>query len=329
MKLDLFELDKKTLLQYVTEEQIFCKYLEIDSIEFDRSYGNALRNDPTPGCSFFVRDSDGRVIFHDWSKAWMGDCFDVAMAAYGCKFGKIIEQIAIDFNIIPTNNKLQRVKAPNFVTKVPLTLRIRKRPMNAHELLFWNIGGFKVSESLLAANNIYVTSDVWEMRGEEIENYMNRLKMTYFYKFPGKWKYQIYRPDVTRNRRRFINSPGIQYGDLELLNDDDNYVVITKSKKDAFFLRLLGVNAFFTISETNNLDPDLLLDLRQKYEYVFTLFDNDMTGKRRSIHYKTKYGTIPLIYPKIWGKDTYDVLSYKKKAFMYELIERVKKIYYL
>lgn len=331
MNFDLVDLDKPTLLRYVTEEQIFCKYLEIDEVSFTRQYYNVLRTDNSPGCTFFVRETDNRVIFHDWSREWKADCFDVVMARYACSFPKALEKIAADFNLIPSNIQLTRVKQAHITAKVPLTLRIMRREYYKPELDFWNIGDFVVTQEQLQANGIFTIKAFWEMRGEEIENYVQKTKMTFAYKFPGKFHYQIYRPELPRNRRRFINSPKVYYGDVEYLDKEVNYVVITKSKKDAFFLRLLGVNAMFIISEGTNLDAQLLehLQLVLGYEYLFTLFDNDMTGKRRSVIYKQKYGTIPLLYPKELGKDTTEVLSFHRKAFMFDLVERVKRFYYL
>jgi hypothetical protein len=322
------ELNKKLLLSFVTEEEIFCRYLEIDSIEFDKSYKNVLRQDENPGCTFFQRETDNRLIFNDWSKGWKADCFDVVMEAYKCSFPKALEQVAIDFNLIEGVRKAKVVTKETFKPKLPLTIRIKKRAMTANELAFWNIGGLVITEEILNAFKIYAITQFWELRGEEIENWVNRIKMAFAYKYPGQWMYQIYRPEEPKTRRRFINSPGIRFGDVEYLDYEQEYVLITKSKKDAFYLRLLGLNVCFVVSEGIDMPPDLQAAI-STFDRKFTLFDNDWTGKVRSVKYKQMYGTVPLIYPEAWGKDTAEVLGRKKKQFMFDLIDDVKRYYYL
>jgi hypothetical protein len=77
------ELSKDYIFKYITEEDIFCKYLGISSIPDKTKYiCNPLREDDYATCSF-ITGYDGRLRFTDWNgftakgrfKGW--DCFDL------------------------------------------------------------------------------------------------------------------------------------------------------------------------------------------------------------------------------------------------------------
>lgn len=336
MKGELIELTKKTILKYLTEEQIFEKYLGFNP-ELFKQYVNPLRKDTSPGCSFYYRDSDNRLIFNDFSWGVQWDCFDVVQYDYNCTFPQALEKIANDFGL--RNSKLVYTKALpealKYKEKIENKLRIvRKKQFTNKELKFWNIGGLEVTQEDLEYYKIFSITHLWETTQKGTTEYPYLFNV-FAYQFPKSlfsthygYTYQIYRPLVDRRKRRFINPPRIKYGDLEFLDRSENYVVITKSKKDAFFLRMLGVNTFFIINEAIYLDNEVIDEI-SRYEYVFTLFDKDRAGKRASRRYRISYGTIPLMYRKDEGKDTYDTLEKMGKYYMLDLIEYYKNYYNL
>lgn len=327
MKAELVELTKAGILNNLSEEDIFARYLGVATVNEDDFYLNPLRSDRTPGCRFFRRATDNRLLFNDW--AWRTfDCFDFVMLMYGLTFHQALLKIATDFNLISNNQTTTttyKLKTYNkAVEKKKLLLKVKRRNFLPEELAFWNIGRLEVDEELLRSNKIYAISSFWEFRGDKQIGHYTKQIMTFAYHFGG-YNYQIYRPKQSRSKRRFINSPDIKVGDLEFLDRSANHVLLTKSKKDAFFLRLLGVNSIFLITERVRPYPELLTAI-QDYPLKLTLFDNDFTGRRLSILYK-EHGFIPLLYPKDYGKDTYDTLKNYDKYFMLDLIEEVKTYY--
>lgn len=81
------ELTAEYLFRYVSEEEIFAKYLgiPIDMVNTSDDLRNPLRDDKKPGCSFYY-GNDNRLRFTDFAgytssgkfKSW--DCFDCAVA---------------------------------------------------------------------------------------------------------------------------------------------------------------------------------------------------------------------------------------------------------
>lgn len=324
MRPELLELNKNTILKYISQEQIFEKYLGFIP-DLKLLYKNPLRTDKTPGCSFYYRENSNKLIFHDfaWGVHW--DCFDVVQYSYNCNFPKALEKIADDFNIKQTGVQLTKrdiSKLPP-IPKQHNKLEIkRKKIFHPKELEYWNIGGLNVTEKDLLDNRIFSISHLWEHTNKGV-NYYHNLFMTFAFQY-GQETFQIYSPLKKKEQRRFINSQGFKIGDLKRLDPKADYVVITKSRKDSFFLRMLGVNACFIINERVYLTLEVQ-NLLDKYPVKFTLFDNDKTGKAASARFRRDYDTVPLFYDKQSdGKDTYDTLKRKGKDYMYEQIAYYK-----
>lgn len=325
MKLIQFEITKEYILSKVSEIDIFERYLEISSVSLNKFYTNILREDSFPKCSFYVRDTDNRLIFNDF--AWRQfDCFDVVKQKYGVSFIKALEIIANDFGLIK-NTKVVEARKELLSVKAKYGLRIKRKHFSKRDLDFWNIGGLDVSYKVLQDNSIFSIECYWEYVNNE-QRFYDNLKCTFAYHFPDEsdlFKYQIYSPLKDKHQRRFINPTGIKYGDFEFLNTEFEYVVITKSKKDAFYLRLFGINSCFIINEkirASDVIPPLLLLMGDVQ--IFTLFDNDWTGKRQSIKYKQEFNTIPLLFNEDESKDFTEFLSKFGKDATTDLIEYYK-----
>lgn len=326
MKIELVKITKDVILKYVTQEQIFEKYLGFYP-KLHTQYRNPLRVDDDPDCSFYVRSGTNKLIFHDFAWAMQWDCFDVVQFAFGCNFPQALEKIAHDFGLY--NSKFDYVKQlpppPLPKNKMGSRLEIKRKPYAPNELAFWNIGGLVIDEEMLRARKIFSISHLWEHKPNGETNVYSGLYMTFAYHWEEQI-FQIYSPRKKRDERRFINPFKVKYGDLEFLDLEANHVVITKSKKDAFFLSLFGINVFFIINEAIMLDEHIV-KIINKFPIVFTLFDNDRAGLHAAWMYRKTYGTIPLYYEVQDGKDTTDVLKLKEKQYLIDLIQFVAQLY--
>lgn len=105
------------------------------------------------------------------------------------------------------------------------------------------------------------------------------------------------------------------------------YIVITKSGKCTFFVRRFGINNFGILTETTITSIDIWSLLVAKGVKVFTLFDNDRTGKHLAWLYRKTYGTIPLFFTKDDEKDFSDNLLKYGKQYMIEYIDYVRDFF--
>lgn len=330
MKIVEVTITKEYILRYLSEETIFERYLGFYP-KLGTFYTNPLRKDEFPGCSFFVRNSDNRLIFND--HAWKQfDCIDVVMQFYSFRYKRALKAIAEDFNLIGggTDNKAGDKAIVNVLNKAAIVsnsqIRVIRKPFTREEVKWWNKGGLVVTEKELIEDGIYSISQFAIFFNDEIVVERAKLRMAFAYHHGG-YNYQLYFANEKEKKNKFRNSRGLKLGDLNKLQYDVNYVVITKSKKDCFFLRRFGVNAFYVINEKVILDPEFIAELRKTYAVIFTLFDNDYTGKKQSIVYKKKYKTIPLLFPEEEGKDVTEVLDSFGEMFMADLIQDLRERY--
>lgn len=61
------------------------RYLGFTEIALRKTYRNPMRQDKSPGCSFY-KTSKGVVKFTDWAQDVSYDCFGVVMETYMCNF---------------------------------------------------------------------------------------------------------------------------------------------------------------------------------------------------------------------------------------------------
>lgn len=314
---------KTYILSKITEEQIFCKYLDISEIRFDTKYLNPLRKDESAGCKFYRNDKD-TLYFKDF--AWKTfDCFNVVEFKYGLSFPQALVKIFNDFNIKDSSIPKQQEIVVQKFKPLEYKIRVKRKQFIKEELKFWTPNESwkeKITTEKLQENKIFSISHLWEYVGDDYK-YTTDLKNQFAYHFKD-YDYQIYRPFL--KERRFLVSQGLKLGDLEFLDIKASYVVITKSKKDAFFLRLCGVNACFILHE--RIKPKDIVEALKLLYYpddikIFTLLDNDTTGMRASINFRRLFKTQPLLIPKSIGKDFH---NYCQKTSYYETINQISKL---
>ena len=177
-----------------------------------------------------------------------------------------------------------------------------------------------ITEQILHENGIFAASNIKD-QFRTIDN----LKMVFAYVENNKIN-QLYFPNNKgTNRLRFRTASRMKLGGLSwaLPPNECDYIVITKSKKDSFFLKMLGVNCCYVVSESIILTEEVFKKLN--YKKVFTLFDNDYPGKRLSVQYKHIHKTIPLLFPKDMKKDVSDNLFFSGYTKIKELVDNTFK----
>lgn len=85
------------------------------------------------------------------------------------------------------------------------------------------------------------------------------------------------------------NWPSKKIQGYDQLPKKGNLLVITKSLKDVMCLHSLGITACAPCSETQFLTDTMLSELKERFKYIITLFDNDSTGISFMNKQKKKY----------------------------------------
>ena len=127
--------------------------------------------------------------------------------------------------------------------------------------------------------------------------------------------YKIYQPNVKEHK--FIKVKDYLQGS-EQLNDESNCLLICSSLKDAMTIKSLGITCNIIVPDSENtvIKPEIIENLKSRYEYVFTLFDNDEAGINAMRKYKELYD-LDYVYFNL-EKDVADAVKFHGKDVVKE-----------
>ena len=325
-------LTKEFVLSRVSEEDIFMKYMSIYPT-LNQKYKSPLRDDNRAGCSFY-RDSRGVLKFVDPAYKINIDCFNLVSLVHSeaNNFNKALKRIAEDFGIyekeidysIIANWKEAIEKAKDKFTLI----NVKRKDFTKDELKWWQEQG--IYKEVLDFYKIASVQMVW-LNGNLIYNYTKK-DPAYVYHF-GDYNYKVYFP--LRQQYRFIQNirSNTAQGFIQLPEGGD-ILVITKSLKDVACLHGFGIPAIAPSSETTLMPESIMLDISNRFTYIFTLFDRDRSGLHMTWLMRKKYNTIPLLFEsknklfrdKEEPKDFTDNLKIHGTSYMIDLIEETKQI---
>lgn len=314
---------KNLILSKVSEEEIFTKYGA--PVQYG-SFRSPIRTDKKPTCNFYRR-RDNRLCLIDHSGNFNGDCFDFAMRSVPghLTFGKILNQIAVDFHL--TDGVVMFDRKPIVETYIAreetCDIRVQRREWNAEDEKYW--GRWQFKKSTLELYHISPIERAWA-NGEPIYAYMGRKgDEAYVYHF-GQYDYKIYFPYRQKGRFRHNNSWLLQ-GYLQLPASGE-FLVITKSLKDVAKLYEFGIPAVAPMSETTIPSEDALAELSERFGRLIVLYDNDWPGKRQMVKiaktYYEKFALEFIVFPQHYPKDFTDYFEQRGHQNTVDLIETVK-----
>lgn len=310
---DLF-LTSDYILERLLPEEIFEAYLY--PVDFARKYTNPFREDNNPDCNYYVSGT-GKLYFVDnaWGKKHY-NCFSACMSYYKCTFSQALRHIYED--LIKEKKEItkidQKYHEGRRIQDSIVDIKIKVKDFTEKELKFWNIGGLDITQKELNEAGIYSVKTFWEN-----DRVSSDLNMVFAYVENGVIN-QIYYPNRRKGERRFINRKNFLFGNLK--NEKDEILVVTKSKKDAFFLNKFGISAIYTANETITVNQELLNQLKEQgYTQLYSLMDKDWTGLKSAVRHR-KLGITPLFVPE--GKDMYEWIKLVGYQSVIDTIEQLK-----
>lgn len=308
------ELTKANVLSRISEEEIFEKYLGI-SVQTNVDYHNPLRLDKNAGCRFYY-NSLGRLKFKDFSKGYNWDCFNIVQYKYNVSFIEALRIIVKDFNVqtIEINN-------PNTftpVTKIRPEIRVCVRNWNDDDLKFWEKASLNAYD--LIQSEIYPCKSVWINRDYFLCKKDDPCYCFYF----GDQLYKLYFPKRKYNRF-FHNTLDEDYflQNYKKLPATGDHLIITKSYKDTRCMNKFNLNAVAPMSESilRLLNENQFRELNERFNgNIFSLFDNDVVGRKAMIQLQKEFNIPPLIFPFTMKKDFTDNVDHYGYEYTREII---------
>ncbi|KKN88725.1 hypothetical protein LCGC14_0246160 [marine sediment metagenome] len=320
-------LDRKTVLEHVSQEEIFEKYLGLRP-QYGVSFTNPLRQDKYAGCRFY--DKYGRIRFKDFSRGWNWDCFDVIMFDFGCNYNEALKIVATDFNIQtyeiggfrrkPSSVRLSRRES---FSSGNSSIIIKQKKFSRKELTFW--GQYGIDEPTLERFRVMSVEKAWLQYPDKykVEVYSYSYSDICFCYDLGWEIRKLYFPE--RKEDRFMQVTAKVAEGYVMLPDFGSHLIITKSYKDVIALWLYDLLSIAPASETVIFPEKFMAIVLKSFDQLFTLFDNDKAGKIASIKYRDQYNTTPLLFPSDMEKDFTDNLVSYGNNFMIDYAEDFKQ----
>ena len=316
---DLF-LTSEYIKDILSEEEIFEFYLH--PVDFTLKYTNPYRIDNHPDCNYYISKSD-ILYFVDHAINKYYNCFDAVMQYYRmkgekCTYRDSLRHIYEDM-IESTGKAVEHVSGTGKKKRSKRTavnIKIKVKNFTPQELAYWNVGGVISTQKDLNDAGIYSVETLWED-----QHIQDNLKFVFAYIEQGRIT-QIYFSKRKKGERRFINTSGFIIGNLKSLKHDTETLIITKSKKDVYFLSKFGVEAIYTANEKITIDQELYERILAKYSNVYTLMDKDIAGFRSATRHK-RMGIEQLFVPE--GKDFTEWLELAGYQSVIDTIELIKQ----
>ena len=324
------KLSKELILSRFSEEQLMEYYLRIPVKK--GLFRSPLRDDKNPTCSFF-RNNKGTLLFKDFATGQCLDIFSIVQQMFKCNYFEALKIIANDFGIIQ-NKSIKR--NPGKINENPIKIedkelskiQVEIQDFTDLELKWWEKYG--ITKDILQKYQVYSCKYVF-LNGNLLAKSQQHCPIFGYYgkKYHGLELWKIYFPK--RTNYRFIgNYPSKKLQGYDNLPKSGKICVITKSQKDVMALYAYGIPACAPNSETIIPSEFIINDLTSRFEHVFALWDNDITGVTFLNKIKKKYPQIKcLIIPRnLEAKDFSDLRAkygYKKtKEFIIQYLQSIK-----
>lgn len=295
------KITKELILSRFSEEQLMEYYLHIPVKK--GLFRSPLRRDKQPTCSFY-RNKSGTLIFKDFATGQHLNIFDVVQSIFRCDYFESLRIIANDFGIV-RDNALH--KNPGKINLNPIKIKdkeiskiqIEVQEFTDSELKWW--GKYGISKDILKRFNIYSCKHVF-LNDQLFAESQQHCPIFGYYgkKYQGLELWRCYFPK--RTSFRFItNWPSKKIQGYDQLPKKGKLLVITKSMKDSMCLYSCGITACAPNSENLFIPDKVLEDLKNRFENIVVLYDNDRPGlynmaKIRKEHPELTYVFIPKRY---------------------------------
>ena len=301
-------LSKDYILQFVSQEQIFERYLGVP-VEFGTFFNNPLRTDRNPTCSF--KWSGNKLRMKDWSGYFWGDCFDLVglIEGFGTPdkldkkaFMTVLERIAKDFSLhkfAGSDISPVRISRPiptgELANSIFYKFEVYPRTWDKIDAKFWLPHG--IYRDALAYFNVHPVQELWINDRQDYVHVDNDPAYAYYWGKDEKHRdlFKIYFP--LRKKVRFKMNCNVVEG-LNKITPGE-ICIITKSYKDVMAIKCLthdkyDINAIAPPSESHLMPKKAIEKVWADYKYVASLMDFDYAGRNMAWRLKATYNISPL-----------------------------------
>lgn len=276
-------LTPETILQRVTEYDIFRWYMSDKSWKINHVTHSPFRNEQNP--SFIIGNKYGKLYFIDFADtSKRGDCFEFVKQLFNfSSIDDVLKLIDKDFGLDiygKSTDEHKRVvidyKQPEELGKRYSLIQVITRKFTNEELEYWNLYYQDVQD--LRDNHIYSIKKLY-LNKQLFSLKENELRFGYFY--DGNWK--IYRPFADKKSKWVPNNVPITTMDGRDDIKNCKMAFINKSKKDYMVMKkIFPCNCAVQNEGVACFSPENIEYLKANSDVQILSFDSDVTGVANS-----------------------------------------------
>ena len=323
------KITKELLLSKYSQEHYFEYYLGVPVKKGLFCSPSIIRSDKTPTCSFYKSKND--ILKY---KDFAGPSFDFVGCVeylFNCSYYKALRIIANDFGFIkdekiPINPpKIEKFTGTILSVTEGANIQVEVKDFSEKELKWW--AGFGISLKTLQKFKVYSIKNLF-LNGNYFSSYSETSPIYGYYGGSSKEEleyWRIYMP-TKRNYRFMSNWTSIMVQGAKQLPKESDHLIITKSMKDLMTLYEYGFVSIAPNSENTMLTENQILKIKNKYQNLLMLYDNDLPGVKNANKYRKKYGITCVFIKRKYAKDISDLHKKLSNTQFWLVIEELNEI---
>lgn len=283
---------KESILEAVDEYTLYCFYSGIDNITIGRTIPAPFRHDLIPSFSIFYTNYE-TICDYRWKDHATGETGDIfrliqKLLPGNPTLAQVYSRINEDFGLGYRDSSLSqnssgKIMLFNRPNRFDIKIRIADIPFTEKGISYWD--QFKIGKDLLDFYKVSQIKWYWSYDTQEVPAVVEN--PTFAYRI-GK-HYSIYSPFAEKTLKFRNDFPrNYFYGYLQLPEKGEK-LIIDKSGKDVIFCRRLGYYAVAGKSETTFIPADKMNELKDRFEQVYIMLDNDVAGRKKTEEYISLY----------------------------------------
>jgi hypothetical protein len=320
-------INRETILQYITEKEIIESYL---NIKVPCKISSPLRNDDNnPSFGFYFYK--GTLFYKDFGTGKSGNVFDFLKEYWYCDihdvYKKVYKQLVLpkikseEKRLLKENTK-QRNKENKKLDVKKTDILVIERNFEEHDIEYWK--QFGITKKWLNLANVkpikyYSIYNEWYAAEKYAYAYLENKDDIITYK--------IYQPKSKHNKWKSNNDKSV----ISLwtkMPEKGKLLVISSSLKDALCIYAnTKIPSIALQSEGTMMKPQIIEELKGRFENIVILLDNDKAGIAYSQKLAQKTGFLNVILPKSkYYKDVAEYYVYlnDRKLFSKNLKQKIE-----
>ena len=299
------------ILAKASEEEVLANYLSITQIPC--LVNSPLRQDNKPSFSFFY-NHENKIMWKDFATGESGNLWFLFSKMWNMSYDKVLVKVYNDIKNKKGEKIICKRKQVKAVKHTQTTIQCKIREWRQYDLDYWESQG--ISLKWLKFGEIYPISHIFFNKDNTMYTFpADKYAYVYIERKDGKITLKIYQPLVKDKSKKWYNSHNASVWDLwTKLPKTGEKLIITSSRKDALSIwENTGIPAVSMQAESVSPKPQVIQELKDRFNKVYVLYDNDYTnpdnpGRTFGKKLASDFGLIQIEIPQEYeSKDSSDL----------------------